>query len=153
MRAMDIGLFVVLFKIFEYCCFPSRSLPLLESVDKLLCRLLAEPQRGTGLELMEAMTLYNWSLTSLRECVERQDAVVAKSVRDLRAQGGPLFLKRKMSKSCLDLLKIDFKWSENEVQEMLVLRNDILMNWKVFYKVYKKNKEFYTKVLNDSRVH
>ncbi|KAG8297642.1 hypothetical protein J6590_031684 [Homalodisca vitripennis] len=153
MRTMDISLFVVLFKIFEYCCFPSRSLPLLESVDKLLCRIFTDPRRGSGVELMEAMTLYNWSITSLRECVERQNIVVAKAARDLRAQGGPLFLKQKMSKSSLDLMKIDFKWSEDDVQKMLILRNDVLMNWKVFYKVYKKNKEFYTKVLNDSRVY
>lgn len=150
---MDLTLFVLLFKIFEYYCFKSRSLPLVESVDKLLCKIFAEPKRYSGKEMMEAMTLYNWSLTSLRECLHEQNPAVAKAARDLRVQGGPLFLKEKMNNSLLKCIKIDFKWSENDIQKMLLLRNDILKNWKLFYKLYRKNDSFYRNHLNDSSKH
>lgn len=148
---MDISLFILLFKLLEYCCFPSRSFPILEGLDKYLCRVFTAPEKWSGNETMEAMTLYNWSLTSLRKCVERKEEVVAKAARDLRIQGGPLFLKQKMSHSTLELLKIDFKWTENEIQSMLLLRSDVIKNWRSFYKVFRKNQKFYSSVLNDTQ--
>jgi hypothetical protein len=150
MKIMDITLFILLFKILEYCCFPTRPFPLLESLDRFLCQVFSVPHKWSGREAMEAMTLYNWSLTSLRQCVERRERVVAKAARDLRVRGGPEFLKRKMSRSTLDLLKIDFRWTEHELQNLLHLRNDILKNWRLFYKVYRKNQNFYNCVLNDT---
>lgn len=151
MRLMDLTMFVLLFKVFEYYCFKSRSLPFLESLDKLLCQIFSEPKRHPGREVIEAMTLYNWSLASMRECVLKQDMNVAKAARDLRIQGGPLFLKDTLNKSTLKLLKIDFKWSEHDIQKFLLLRSDISKNWKAFYKTYRKSDSVYRYYLNDSR--
>lgn len=150
MQIMDISLFILLLKILEYCCFSTRSFPLLESLDGFLCKVFSSPEKWNGNETMEAMTLYNWSLTSLRECVQRKETVVAKTARDLRVQGGPMFLKQKMSRSTLDLLKIDFKWTEHEIQHLLLLRSDIAKNWRMFYKLYRKNQNYYNSVLNDT---
>uniref|UniRef100_A0A1B6E9F0 Uncharacterized protein n=1 Tax=Clastoptera arizonana TaxID=38151 RepID=A0A1B6E9F0_9HEMI len=115
------------------------SFPLLASLDKFITSIIKNPD-CEGKNFMDALEIYNCSIVNLINLVLQKNQIISKIATNLRVQGGPIFLKQKIDR---DKFKKKFQWSNKDIEVMYDLRSEISKNWKRFYKIYRKNKEWF----------
>lgn len=122
------------------------SFPLLASLDNFITSVIKHPD-CEGKNFMDALEIYNCGIVNLIQLVVERNEVIAKVATDLRVQGGPIFLKQKINRA---QFKKRFQWTNRDIEHLFDLRSVISKHWKRFYKLYRKNKDWFTECLSNS---
>lgn len=116
----------------------------LKSFDEKLTDFFKFPENYSdyGKHLLSTLERINNTIKLFISVIEKKDKniPILKEAKNLRVQGGPLFLKVKMKPTKIDTIRTSCNWEIKDVENMFVKRVEVKNTWRRFYKLYRKNK-------------
>lgn len=155
---MSLLYIVVMLLVFsgEYCK-ENDSLLSLKSFDEKLTDFFKFPENYSdyGKHLLSTLERINDTIKLFMYVIEKKDKniTILKEAKDLRVQGGPLFLKVKVKQSKIDTIRASCNWKIKDVENMFCRRMEVKNTWRSFYKLYKKNRLWLVRCFIEAGVH
>lgn len=155
--SMNIQIVIMLLTFIGEYCTDNNSFESLKQLDEELTDFYTFPDKYSnwGNHLLSKLTKINDTIKLFINVIEGKSKMIniLKEAKDLRVQGGPLFLKVKMTQNKTNAIQSSCNWKSKYVEHMFLRRLDVKNTWRRFYKLYKKNKLWLEKCFIDSGVH
>lgn len=156
--SMNVLTVVVLLHVFsgKYCT-DNNSLVNLKLLDENLTDFHKFPEKYSnyGKHLLSMLEKVNNTIKHFMYVIESKDKniPVLKEAKDLRVQGGPLFLKVKMNQTKIDTIRASCNLEVRDSDYIFLRRSEVRNTWRRFYKLYRKNKHWLEKCFIEAGVH
>lgn len=155
MNALNV--FIILFTLSGEYCAENNSFASLKTIDENLTNFYKFPERYSnfGKYLLSNLEKVNNTIKHFMDVIEKKSKTISvlKEAKELRIQGGPLFLKVKMNQTKIDTIRASCNWEIKDVEYMFLRRLEVKNTWRRFYKLYRKNKAWLEKCFIEAGVH
>lgn len=129
----------------------------MKPIDEKLTDFYRFPEKYSnyGKQLLSNLEKINNTIRLFMVVIEKKDKwiTVLKEAKDLRVQGGPLFLKVKMNQTKYNTIRTSCNWEIKDVENMFLRRLEVKNTWRKFYKLYRRNKIWLEKCFIEAGVH
>lgn len=111
----------------------------LRSLDKELTQMYTNPEDDKGEELLQLTERYNQASLNLLSLCSKSKRRVMKAAQDILDHGGPHFLDVDFNE---ETLKDAFKWEQESMDKLSMMRLKIGEHWFDLWSLYKKMPDY-----------